>query len=288
MHIANIRTAAAAAAALLAQSVGAFRVGFSPPARGALVAGATGVVAESARHVNARMMDMGATLRYCHASSIGSRGVERSAFCSRQQPPCCSSSPLLTWSRPRWAPGMSGRRSGGWVARGRGTQLGMRASGGEGGKGESTRNRILGTVVYLLPMLDGLEFGHDVFHAVPALGSVVHAVLAPALAVWDNVPFMPLVMFVILQVSVKRQDTSRFIRFNVQQAILVDILTVVLGLLGTAAGYVTPEGEQFMTNFAFYCLVGAVAYAVAETARGRKANQIPLISAAAEIQLGPS
>ena len=58
-------------------------------------------------------------------------------------------------------------------------------------------------------MLDGLEFGHDVFHAVPALGSVVHAVLAPALAVWDNVPFMPLVMFIILQVSVKRQDTSR-------------------------------------------------------------------------------
>ena len=54
----------------------------------------------------------------------------------------------------------------------------------------------------------------------------------------------------------------------------MDILTVVLGLLGTAAGYVTPEGEQFMTNFAFYCLVGAVAYAVAETARGRMANQV--------------
>lgn len=67
---------------------------------------------------------------------------------------------------------------------------------------------------------------------------------------------------------------ARFIRFNVQQAILVDILTVVLGLLGTAAGYVMPEGEQFMTNFAFYCLVGAVVYAVAETARGRMANQV--------------
>lgn len=67
---------------------------------------------------------------------------------------------------------------------------------------------------------------------------------------------------------------ARFIRFNVQQAILVDILTVVLGLLGTAAGYVAPEGEQFVTNFAFYCLVGAVAYAVAETARGKMANQV--------------
>ncbi|CAN0170609.1 unnamed protein product [Ectocarpus sp. 12 AP-2014] len=169
------------------------------------------------------------------------------------------------------------------------TLLSMKASGQGGGKGESVRNRALGTVVYLLPMLDGLDCGRDVFHAVPMLGSLVHGVLAPALAIWDNVPFMPLVMFIILQVSVRRQDTSRFIRFNVQQAILVDILTVVLGLLGTAAGYVAPEGEEFVTNFAFYCLVGAVAYAVAETARGKIANQqIPLISAAAEIQLGPS
>lgn len=63
--------------------------------------------------------------------------------------------------------------------------------------------------VYLLPMLDGLEFGRDVFHAVPALGSAVHIVLAPALAVWDHVPFMPIVMFIILQISVRRQDTSR-------------------------------------------------------------------------------
>ncbi|CAN0154493.1 unnamed protein product [Laminaria digitata] len=136
-------------------------------------------------------------------------------------------------------------------------------------------------------MLDGIECGENVFRVVPQLGVAAHTVLAPALAVWDNVPFMPLVMFIILQVSVRRQNTSRFIRFNIQQAILVDILTVVLGLLGTAVGTLVPEGEQFLTNFSFYCLAAAVAYAVGETARGRVANQIPLISAAAEIQLGP-
>lgn len=63
--------------------------------------------------------------------------------------------------------------------------------------------------VYLLPMLDGLECGDDVFNAMPMLGNLVHAILAPALAIWDNVPFMPLVMFIILQVSVRRQGTSR-------------------------------------------------------------------------------
>lgn len=152
MYIAKIRTSAAAAVVLLAQSVGAFMIGCPPvavpSARG--VAGATGVVAESTCHVNAQMMNTGATFRYRHASSIGSRGVRRSAFCSRQQPPL--SSPLLVSSRPRWTQeGSIGTRSGGggggWAARGRGTQLSMRASGGEGGKGESTRNRILGTVV---------------------------------------------------------------------------------------------------------------------------------------------
>lgn len=54
----------------------------------------------------------------------------------------------------------------------------------------------------------------------------------------------------------------------------MDILTVVLGLLGTAVGYFNPEGEKFMTNFAFYCLAGAVVYAVSETVRGRVANQV--------------
>lgn len=89
-----------------------------------------------------------------------------------------------------------------------------------------------------------------------------------------TVGFVTVIHSASLPSSVNFVCFSRFVRFNVQQAILVDILTVVLGLLGTAAGYVTPEGEQFMTNFAFYCLVGAVAYAVAETARGRMANQV--------------
>lgn len=66
----------------------------------------------------------------------------------------------------------------------------------------------------------------------------------------------------------------RFVRFNIQQAILVDVCTIVLGLLGSAVGYLDPEGEQVLTNFAFYCLVAAVVYAVVETVRGRTANEV--------------
>lgn len=142
MHIAKIRATAAAAVVLLAQSVGAFMAG--PAARGSSVRAAGGGVAESTCHVNTQMLDTGAKLGYCR-SSVGSRGAERSSFCSRQLPFLSSPS-----SRPRRQSlrGLGRRNRGRVTTRGRGTQLGMRASsGGRGGKGESTRNRILGTVV---------------------------------------------------------------------------------------------------------------------------------------------
>ncbi|CAN0303427.1 unnamed protein product [Ectocarpus sp. 12 AP-2014] len=307
MYVPKIHAATAAAAVLAAREgqARAFHVNNNNNASSSrlLLRGvprASAVVHGSSSDRMAVATAAAAALPYCCSSSRGNRA---GFFSSLLRPTAatlafCSSSTGWWRSLPRAssphrrgqgaAEAVSTRRRGTAAATAT-TLLSMKASGQGGGKGESVRNRALGTVVYLLPMLDGLDCGRDVFHAVPMLGSLVHGVLAPALAIWDNVPFMPLVMFIILQVSVRRQDTSRFIRFNVQQAILVDILTVVLGLLGTAAGYVAPEGEEFVTNFAFYCLVGAVAYAVAETARGKMANQqIPLISAAAEIQLGPS
>ena len=139
MYIAKIHTAAAGAAALvLAQGVGAlaFMAGPLAAARGGVAGVSSGVLAEST------MVDTGATLRFCHAS-IG-LGVERSSFCSRQLPA----------SRPRWwteesmIRGLGRRSASGAAARARGRKLSMRASGGgAGGKGESTRNRVLGTVV---------------------------------------------------------------------------------------------------------------------------------------------
>lgn len=136
MYVAKIRTAAAAAAVVLAHSssVGAFMVGGPAPPRGGgfRVAGVAGSVC----HVNNQIVGAGAKFRSC-CGSIG-RGIDRSSFCSRQVQAPAALSPS---SRPRQdAVRGLGRR------RGRGT-LSMKASGEGGRKGESTRNRILGTVV---------------------------------------------------------------------------------------------------------------------------------------------
>lgn len=139
-----------------------------------------------------------------------------------------------------------------------------------------------------MPLLDGIEEGKNLFRVLPELKSVVYTVLAPPLALWDNVPFLPLVTFILLTIIAREQNTSRFVRFNIQQAILVDVLSIVLGLFGSGLGLIVPDGgTEVVTNFSFYCLVAAVAYATTENVRGRVPNQIPIISAAADMQIGP-
>lgn len=67
---------------------------------------------------------------------------------------------------------------------------------------------------------------------------------------------------------------ARFVRFNIQQAVLVDVGLLVLGLFNSVVGALMPMGSPAVTNFSFYCLCAAVLYACVETMRGRLPNQV--------------
>lgn len=52
-------------------------------------------------------------------------------------------------------------------------------------------------------------------------------------------------------------------------------MSIVLGLFGSGLGLIVPDGgTEVVTNFSFYCLVAAVAYATTENVRGRVPNQV--------------
>lgn len=82
-------------------------------------------------------------------------------------------------------------------------------SGGAGGGQLPIQIRLLATLPYLMPLLDGIEEGKNLFRVLPELKSVVYTVLAPPLALWDNVPFLPLVTFILLTIIAREQNTSR-------------------------------------------------------------------------------
>lgn len=69
--------------------------------------------------------------------------------------------------------------------------------------------RLLGTIPYLLPLLDGIQEGDNLFRALPGLRGAVYTVLGPFLALWDNVPFLPLITFIFMALAAREQNTSR-------------------------------------------------------------------------------
>lgn len=132
-------------------------------------------------------------------------------------------------------------------------------------------------------------------------------------------PFGGLIFFFGLSFFTRNQNLSRFVRFNIQQAILLDIILLIPGFFGGAAGNMFPLELQgacvaklehththtrahctahsliprmttraaMGTNFVFYLWVGVVGYSWFSIAQGKTPTGVPVISEAANMQIGP-
>ena len=103
-------------------------------------------------------------------------------------------------------------------------------------------------------------------------------------------PFLGLILFLLLTIGTRAVDgISREVRFNAQQAVLIDIALIFPSLIGEGLdGVGVPRiYEEMGNNFAYYGLMSAVIYSVVMNLRGRKPNGIPYVSDAAEYMTGP-
>jgi len=81
---------------------------------------------------------------------------------------------------------------------------------------------------------------------------------------------------------------SRFVRFNIQQAILIDIALIFPSLFGSAADALPRYLVEPATNFVFYAFATSIVYCfVSNLVLGKEPNEIPVVSSAANEQLGP-
>lgn len=91
-------------------------------------------------------------------------------------------------------------------------------------------DRIFASLPYLLPLVDGLMFGRFLFQQFPVL-QLLLIPLAPLMQIY-SLPFASLVIFFALYLGVVRNENiSHFIRFNAMQAILLDIVLMLCGLV---------------------------------------------------------
>eukprot|EP00591_Stephanopyxis_turris_P001886 CAMPEP_0195522616 /NCGR_PEP_ID=MMETSP0794_2-20130614/20954_1 /TAXON_ID=515487 /ORGANISM="Stephanopyxis turris, Strain CCMP 815" /LENGTH=223 /DNA_ID=CAMNT_0040652413 /DNA_START=163 /DNA_END=834 /DNA_ORIENTATION=- len=152
------------------------------------------------------------------------------------------------------------------------------------------RDRIASCIPYALPLLDGDQFGRFIYQRIPILGMLDSIFIAPLASLYHSIPFLGLGLFVLLSFGSRNPNLSRGVRYNMQQAILIDIALIfpeLFGSLGGSAASMPRFVVEPATNFIYYCLVAAVLYSVVSNLSGKKPNQIPIISEAAEQGVGP-
>ena len=147
-------------------------------------------------------------------------------------------------------------------------------------------DRVLGGLPYLLPLLDAFPYGKFLADLMDLLDNPLYAGLARLHAAYRNVPLSGLVGFFSLNMLASGLRLNRLVRFNLQQAFLLDMALTVPAVLKFAVpaaaallGAELPEElAPVSSSLVFVSLVGVFLYGVGCALLGHEAGGIPFVS----------
>jgi Chloroplast import apparatus Tic20-like len=151
-------------------------------------------------------------------------------------------------------------------------------------------DRLKACIPYLLPLIDGDQFGRFIYSRIPVLGAVNDFTIGPLADIAHRVPFFSVIFFVALTLGTRfNTDMNRNIRFSAQQAALIDVALIFPELIGTCfEGETLPRSlVEPCNNFVWYAYMSAVLYSVYSNLRGKKPDQIPYLSTYSDLMVGP-
>lgn len=151
-------------------------------------------------------------------------------------------------------------------------------------------DRFKACVPYFLPLLDGDEFGHYIYQRIPPLGFLNSIFIGPLAETYHKIPFLGVGLFILLTLGTRfNTDMDRNVRFNAQQAALIDVALIFPELI--ASGFVENPVPRYISepcaNFVWYVYMATVVYCVVSNLRGKKPDQVPYISNSADMMVGP-
>ena len=146
--------------------------------------------------------------------------------------------------------------------------------------------RLLAGLAYLLPLSDALPFGGALLQQYPFLQLLAMPAL-PLVVLQRQIPFGGLILFLVLYLAVVRNERVPYpIRFNVLQAILLDIVLILLSLafqtlLGSFSG---SFALRTLNNTVFLGTLVLSLFGLVQSLRGLEPD-IPAVSDAVRLQL---
>jgi hypothetical protein len=155
-------------------------------------------------------------------------------------------------------------------------------------KEPTLNDKLFSIVPYLFPLMDSLQFGR--FLLAENSDSPLVGLLAVLYGIYRSIPFSGFVAFLALNFLSSNPGINRLVRFNMQQAIFLDIalffpglIGAVLAVVGSTAGLqIPPQVNELGADFVFGGLLLAVAYSAVSSLLGVTPNKIPIVSQAVE------
>jgi hypothetical protein len=154
-------------------------------------------------------------------------------------------------------------------------------------------DRWVSIIPYLVPLFDSFQYGPKFLMNLEA--NPLTTLLASLYVLYENIPFSGLVAFLALSFIANNTRLNRLIRFNIQQAIYIDIALIVpsilSGVITIGAPYagisLSPELIELSSTTTFLAFAAMLLYSLASSIFfGQLPNKIPWISKRAEERLG--
>lgn len=149
-------------------------------------------------------------------------------------------------------------------------------------------DKALSVLPYLFPLMDGLQYGRFLLSSDDAGANPFVVILAVLYSLYRSIPFSGFVAFFALNILSGNPSINRLVRYNMQQAIYLDIalffpslLIGLGGLISSGAGLTVPPGVgEVFSDVMFGTLLLTLAYCAVSSFLGKEPDSIPLISQA--------
>jgi hypothetical protein len=152
-------------------------------------------------------------------------------------------------------------------------------------------DRLVSALPYLFPLLDATSYGLDVLRAIPT--NPILSSWALLYKIYSNIPLSGLVAFFALNFLSSNLQINRLIRYNIRQAILLDISLIFPSLISGVVQILLPEfGINLPTEFGseanaliFFTVCISILYSVSSSLLGVAPDKLPYISERVKVML---
>ena len=151
-------------------------------------------------------------------------------------------------------------------------------------KPPTNADKIFSILPYLFPLMDNLQYGR--FLILDEQNNPIVIALAVLYALYRSIPFSGFAAFFALNFLANNPRLNRLVRFNMQQAIFLDIALFVPGLISGLYGLIlkgigtepVPAVSEIFSDVIFGVLLVSIAYCVVSSLFGITPDKLPIIS----------